>query len=341
MSPLIDIRDLKVQFLVGDGAVQAVKGVSFAIPAGRTLALVGESGSGKTVISQTLMRILPQNAEITGGQVLFNDPAKPDEAPVDLVALPADGKQIRQIRGGSISIIFQEPMTSLSPLHTVGDQVSEALLLHLHERGFSCTSTGRARETSTAADFDAAPFELSCDPFAGTARGDRVSVMVRLASVDKQLGSNSNEQFVRTFLFNAERTEMAPRARPLFVLKRCKITTSVSEEGIKTEDVVWIPFPVEQTLMSEFGDGWETPAATIGDEWVDAYKGTGGALGLGAVLPITDPVVNAVLEIKPCMVGSDYVKLGGSCQTVQLEGSVVHTWTRTNGDSWQSSELIT
>jgi peptide/nickel transport system ATP-binding protein len=130
MTPLVDIRDLKVQFLVGDGAVQAVKGVSFAIPAGRTLALVGESGSGKTVISQTLMRILPQNAEITGGQVLFNDPAKPDEAPVDLVGLPADGKQMRQIRGGSISIIFQEPMTSLSPLHTVGDQVSEALLLH-------------------------------------------------------------------------------------------------------------------------------------------------------------------------------------------------------------------
>ena len=130
MTPLVDIRDLKVQFLVSDGAVQAVKGVSFAIPAGRTLALVGESGSGKTVISQTLMRILPQNAEITGGQVLFNDPAQPDDAPVDLVSLPADGKQMRQIRGGSISIIFQEPMTSLSPLHTVGDQVSEALLLH-------------------------------------------------------------------------------------------------------------------------------------------------------------------------------------------------------------------
>ncbi len=130
MTPLVDIRDLRVQFLVGDGAVQAVKGVSFAIPAGRTLALVGESGSGKTVISQTLMRILPQNAEITGGQVLFNDPAKPDDAPVDLVALPADGKMMRQIRGGSISIIFQEPMTSLSPLHTVGDQVGEALLLH-------------------------------------------------------------------------------------------------------------------------------------------------------------------------------------------------------------------
>jgi peptide/nickel transport system ATP-binding protein len=130
VRPLVDIRDLRVEFLVGDGAVQAVKGVSFAIPAGRTLALVGESGSGKTVISQTLMRILPQNAEITSGQVLLHNPDRPDEAPVDLAQLPADGKRMRQIRGGRISIIFQEPMTSLSPLHTVGDQVSEALLLH-------------------------------------------------------------------------------------------------------------------------------------------------------------------------------------------------------------------
>ena len=130
MKPLVDIRDLCVEFLVGDGAVQAVKGVSFAIPAGCTLALVGESGSGKTVISQTLMRILPQNAEITSGQILLHDPDKPDEVPLDLAQLPADGKHIRQVRGGRISIIFQEPMTSLSPLHTVGDQVSEALLLH-------------------------------------------------------------------------------------------------------------------------------------------------------------------------------------------------------------------
>ena len=130
MTPLIDIRDLKVDFMVGDGAVQAVKGVSFAIAAGRTLALVGESGSGKTVISQTIMRILPQNAAITGGQILLHDPARPEAPPIDIAALPADGPKMRAIRGGTVSIIFQEPMTSLSPLHTVGDQVSEALFLH-------------------------------------------------------------------------------------------------------------------------------------------------------------------------------------------------------------------
>ena len=130
VTPLIDIRDLKVDFRVGDGTVQAVKGVSFAIRPGRTLALVGESGSGKTVISQTIMRILPQSARITGGQILLHDPSRPDAAPVDIAALPADGPKMRAIRGGTVSIIFQEPMTSLSPLHTVGDQVSEALFLH-------------------------------------------------------------------------------------------------------------------------------------------------------------------------------------------------------------------
>jgi peptide/nickel transport system ATP-binding protein len=130
VTPLVDIRDLKVQFLVGDGAVEAVKGVSFSIPAGRTLALVGESGSGKTVISQSIMRILPQSAEITGGQILLHDPANPAVDPVDIAQLPPDGKRMRQIRGGRCSIIFQEPMTSLSPLHTIGDQISEALFLH-------------------------------------------------------------------------------------------------------------------------------------------------------------------------------------------------------------------
>ncbi|MEX2649246.1 MAG: ABC transporter ATP-binding protein [Alphaproteobacteria bacterium] len=131
MTPLVSIRDLAVVFEVGQAVVPAVRGVSFDIRPGATLALVGESGSGKTVLAQTLLRILPANAQIVKGSVVLTDP-EGKKPPVDLATLPADGSAMRQIRGGRISMIFQEPMTSLSPLHTIGDQVGEAL--HLHRR---------------------------------------------------------------------------------------------------------------------------------------------------------------------------------------------------------------
>jgi peptide/nickel transport system ATP-binding protein len=129
MTDLLSIRDLHVRFAAPGGHVRAVSGVSFRVRAKSIVALVGESGSGKSVVSQAIMRILPRNGEITGGEVLFADPRR-DEAVVDLAKLPRDGPEMRAIRGGRISIIFQEPMTSLSPLHTIGDQVGEALRLH-------------------------------------------------------------------------------------------------------------------------------------------------------------------------------------------------------------------
>ena len=128
MTDLLNVNDLKVEFHLTEGVVRAVNGVSFRVPAGKTVALVGESGSGKSVISQTIMGILPKQAKIAGGEVLFNDPRK--DTVTDLLTLDRDGPDMRALRGGRISIIFQEPMTSLSPLHTVGDQVSEALFLH-------------------------------------------------------------------------------------------------------------------------------------------------------------------------------------------------------------------
>jgi len=130
MSNVLSIRDLKVEFHVAEGVVKAVDGVSFRIPHGRTVALVGESGSGKTVVSQAIMGILPRPARITGGEMLFFDPNKPHDPPTDIASLATDGPQMRALRGGRISIIFQEPMTSLSPVHTVGNQISEALHLH-------------------------------------------------------------------------------------------------------------------------------------------------------------------------------------------------------------------
>ncbi len=166
MTPLVDIRDLAVRFLVGGGAVEAVRGVSFAIPAGRTIALVGESGSGKTVVSQAIMRILPRAAEIVGGRILLHDPADPGAGPVDIAALPADGRRMRRIRGGRVSIVFQEPMTSLSPLHTVGDQVGEAL--HLHRKRSKPEGRELTREMLRLVGFPdperafrSYPFELS------------------------------------------------------------------------------------------------------------------------------------------------------------------------------------
>ena len=126
---ILRISDLRIGFTIHGLARDVVKGVSLRVPAGKTVALVGESGSGKSVISQAIMGLLPRAGGVTGGEILFRDPLAP-EAVVDIATLPAEGEGIRALRGGRIGMIFQEPMSSLSPVHTIGDQIEEALLLH-------------------------------------------------------------------------------------------------------------------------------------------------------------------------------------------------------------------
>ncbi|WP_420548491.1 ABC transporter ATP-binding protein [Curvivirga sp.] len=131
MDKLLQVKDLRIHFHLDEGVVKAVKNVSFDIPHGGTVALVGESGSGKSVISQAIMGILPKSAKIETGEILFCDEAALAQGgPIDISRLNPAGTTMQDIRGGRISIIFQEPMTSLSPLHTVGNQIMEALLLH-------------------------------------------------------------------------------------------------------------------------------------------------------------------------------------------------------------------
>ena len=131
MNEILKVNDLKVRFSVPGGDVLAVDGVSFRIRQGALVALVGESGSGKSAIAQAVMGILPKNGCVTGGEILFSDPAAAaTAAPVDIAQMAAQGPEIQAIRGGRISIIFQEPMSSLSALHTIGDQIGEALHLH-------------------------------------------------------------------------------------------------------------------------------------------------------------------------------------------------------------------
>ena len=126
LGDLLQVRDLRVTFNLPEGRLEAVRGVSFNLRQGKTLALVGESGSGKSVISQAIMGILPKAAQISGGEILFRDPASSGPV-IDIAAMPQNSQEMRDIRGGRISIIFQEPMTSLSPVHSVGNQIGEAL----------------------------------------------------------------------------------------------------------------------------------------------------------------------------------------------------------------------
>jgi peptide/nickel transport system ATP-binding protein len=129
MGNVLLVRNLKIEFNAPEGRIQAVNGVSFRIPQGKTVALVGESGSGKSVVSQAIMGILPKAGNITAGEIIFFPPERPHSF-IDIAKLPVDGRAMRKLRGDRISIIFQEPMTSLSPLHTIGDQIGEAFLLH-------------------------------------------------------------------------------------------------------------------------------------------------------------------------------------------------------------------
>jgi oligopeptide transport system ATP-binding protein len=120
--PLLDVKGLKTQFFTQDGVVQAVNGVSFYVDEGETLGIVGESGCGKSVSVLSVMRLIPQPpGKIVEGQVLFDGQ--------DLVTL--SDEEIRHVRGNKIAMIFQDPMTSLNPVLTIGRQISEGLELHL------------------------------------------------------------------------------------------------------------------------------------------------------------------------------------------------------------------
>ena len=121
-EPLLSVRDLEVRFFTRRATVRAVNGISFDLEAGETLGIVGESGSGKSVSSLAMLGILPKPAgKVTNGQVLFQGR--------DLLTLP--DSQMRQIRGKDIAMIFQDPMTSLNPVLTIGRQITEVLTKHL------------------------------------------------------------------------------------------------------------------------------------------------------------------------------------------------------------------
>lgn len=122
---LLEVKNLKTHFFLNEGTVKAVDGISFKIEAGKVFGVVGESGCGKSITAQSILRILPSRGKIVEGEItLYRGKT------VDIAKLDADSKEIRKIRGNEIAVIFQEPMTALASVYTIGNQISEAILLH-------------------------------------------------------------------------------------------------------------------------------------------------------------------------------------------------------------------
>lgn len=129
---IMEMKDVKVHFHLDEGLLKAVDGIDLQIKRGKTLGIVGESGCGKSVTSQAMLRIVPRPGEVEGEIKLYRKGSGKDEG-IDLVKLDPRGKEIRDIRGGEIAMIFQEPMKAFSPIHTIGNQIMEAILLHSTE----------------------------------------------------------------------------------------------------------------------------------------------------------------------------------------------------------------
>jgi len=128
-KPILSIRDLRAYFHLPEGILKAVDGVSLDLYPGQKLGIIGESGSGKSVTARAIMRLIAPPGRIESGSQILLDAE--GSTPLDIVQLDRDGEALRRIRGKSIAMIFQEPMTSLSPVHTVGAQIAEAAQLHI------------------------------------------------------------------------------------------------------------------------------------------------------------------------------------------------------------------
>jgi peptide/nickel transport system ATP-binding protein len=132
-KPLLSVRNLKTYFELDEGMVKAVDGISFDVYPGQVVGIVGESGCGKSITVKSILRIIEPPGKIVAGEILFRPRQAKSSGPdgmLDLVKLNPRGEEIRAIRGGEIALIPQEPMAAFSPVHTVGDQIIEAITLH-------------------------------------------------------------------------------------------------------------------------------------------------------------------------------------------------------------------
>lgn len=161
---VVQVQDLRVHFTTSLGTTRALNGVSFNVPRGKVLGIVGESGCGKSITGLAILQLVPRPGRVVSGKVLFRDSS--GAAPVDLLSYDRQGPEMRKIRGKHISMIFQEPMTSLNPCYTVGNQIMEAILLHQTPRQEEARRQGidilrRVGMPNPERIFDTFPHQLS------------------------------------------------------------------------------------------------------------------------------------------------------------------------------------
>lgn len=165
-TPLLEISGLKTYFYLDEGIVKAVEGADLVVQRGTTVGIVGESGCGKSVTAYSILQLVESPGRIVDGKITLYRPAENGVEVVELTALKPGSRQMRAIRGGEIAMIFQEPLTSLSPIHTVGDQIIEAILLHrsisrAEARNQAIEMLQRVGIPKPETRVDAYPFQLS------------------------------------------------------------------------------------------------------------------------------------------------------------------------------------
>ena len=162
-QPILEVRNLRTYFYLDDGILKAVDGVGFTIRSKTIVGIIGESGCGKSVTAQSIMRIVPLPGHIAAGEIILH---RQNAIPVDLTMLTDKGPEIRAIRGKEISMVFQEPMTSLSPVHTIGAQIMESILLHIttdkrEARDIALNMLERVKISNPSQRFEEYPHQLS------------------------------------------------------------------------------------------------------------------------------------------------------------------------------------
>ena len=178
---VLTIDDLEICFDVDQGRIYAVNGVTLKMERGKTLAVVGESGCGKTVAAHAILKLIEKPGKITDGKIVFY-PA--NQIPISMTGLNEKAELLYRIRGGAISMIFQEPMTALSPVHTIGSQICESISLHYGKKISRKQASGLVVEMLKKVGIPQAAEKINCYPFEMSG-GMRQRAMIAMAMITK------------------------------------------------------------------------------------------------------------------------------------------------------------